>query len=338
MRAAAVIVAALGCVWVVRDRGPPLPAAGRCATTHYARQGASASSSASSSSIRRAARSTTPAAGSSPSRSRSTRRTRCRRRSRTRRRRRAPPGAAPRSSTRASSPSAGARPRVRLGGAQARSAQVAAAMRALDLPGIYFLAGEQALLPDARAGGPGARLRRHRQPRARRPRAALRPRGRRAPGRRTVLRDARRGTVVSPRPRLRRARAGRRPLPDPRRHHPAHRRARAGEGGRERGARSAAARCFLDPRDRRRARHGHLPDVRPQPLRPTTRRRAGATAPIADAYEPGSTFKVVTAAAALDAGLVRPGRRLRLRDGRHHAPRRPHPRPQAVRPADLRAT
>ena len=39
---------------------------------------------------------------------------------------------------------------------------------------------------------------------------------------------------------------------------------------------------------------------------------------ISDMFEPGSTFKVVVATAALEAGLTRPGRNDRLPDGIHH--------------------
>ena len=57
---------------------------------------------------------------------------------------------------------------------------------------------------------------------------------------------------------------------------------------------------------------------------------------IADVYEPGSTFKIVTAAAALEAGVVRADDVIDCGMGGDHPLRHPHPRPQAVRPADLR--
>ncbi len=71
----------------------------------------------------------------------------------------------------------------------------------------------------------------------------------------------------------------------------------------ERGASRGRA-VFLDPRDRRRAGHGVLSrrsiptsSARYPPAR--WRNRA-----IMDVYEPGSTFKIITAAAALGSGMV----------------------------------
>ena len=64
--------------------------------------------------------------------------------------------------------------------------------------------------------------------------------------------------------------------------------------------------------DRRDSRHGKLSDIRPQPIAPTrTWGRFGNRA-VADMYEPGSTLKVVTIAAALEEGIVGPQTRLTL--------------------------
>ena len=56
---------------------------------------------------------------------------------------------------------------------------------------------------------------------------------------------------------------------------------------------------------------------------------------IADAYEPGSTFKMVTAAAALTANVIDPNDVLDCEMGAITSGGDPHPRPQAVRPAHL---
>jgi cell division protein FtsI/penicillin-binding protein 2 len=124
------------------------------------------------------------------------------------------------------------------------------------------------------------------------------------PGRRTVLRDARRATVISP------ALAFAEPQPgqdlyltlDVTIQHIVERElARAVEA---RGAKRGSA-VFLDPRTGGVLAMANYPTFDPNQFdrypEASWRNRA-----IMDVYEPGSTFKVVTAAAALESGVVRP--------------------------------
>ena len=143
------------------DRRPPLPPPGG-PLRPLREQGRAPAAAGRRPSIRRGGRSTTPMGASSRSRSRSTPPRPCRRISRIRRR---PPRRSPASSvsTRQAGAPLAARPRFRLGGAQARSAGRREDPRT-GAPRHPLPPREQALLPDARAGGPGARLRRHRQP------------------------------------------------------------------------------------------------------------------------------------------------------------------------------
>ena len=262
----------------------------------------------------------------------------CRRRSRTRRPRpRRLAGAVPGLDAARLARQLAQRPRVRLGGAQARPAGGREGARPERSAGIYFLPREQALLPHGRAGRPGARLRRHRQPRPRRPRAGLRPRGRRQ------ARQAHRAARRPPRhrglarPLLRRARAGARPPPDARRHGAAHRRARAGAGGRGAAARSSGSAVFLDP-----ATGGvlamatypsfdpnHFGGYSPEPLaQPGDRRRLRAGLDLQDRHRGGGPGgrRWCGPTTCFDCEM-----------GGDHPARHPHPRPQALRPPDLRA-
>ena len=174
--------------------------------------------------------------------------------------------------------------------------------------------GEPALLSEEGAGGARARLRRARQHRPRRPRVDLRHAGARP--RRQDPGSDRRAAPRAQQPRRsaghrrRGARADHRSVP------PAHRRARAAR--RRRG----------EPRRRRQRRdHGsatrgeilalaNWPTFNPNAFgRADDRERRNRA--IQDLYEPGSTFKVVTASAALEEAR-HPARRLgRLRPGLH---------------------
>ena len=183
-----------------------------------------------------------------------------------------------------------------------------AAVRALDLPGIYFLEESKRYYPlrataaqvlgyvgTDNQGLAGLEAGYDRVVAGR-------------PGRRTVLRDARRGMAMSP------------GLPSA-----------APEPGADLHLTLDAeiqsiAEAELDAAiDRLRARAGSVVVLDPQTgavlalaswpgFDPNRFQDAGDEAwrnrPIADAYEPGSTFKMVTAAAALDQGLIDPDERL----------------------------
>lgn len=124
------------------------------------------------------------------------------------------------------------------------------------------------------------------------------------PGRRTVLRDARRATVVSPGLSFSEVEPGQDiylTLDVTVQHIVERELARA---VRERGARRGSA-IFLDPRTGGVLAMATYPSFDPNRFdrvpKDLWRNRA-----IMDAYEPGSTFKVITAAAALESGVVRP--------------------------------
>ena len=124
------------------------------------------------------------------------------------------------------------------------------------------------------------------------------------PGRRTLLRDARRGTVVAP------GLAYADPQPgsdlyltlDTTIQHIAER--ELAVAVEERHARSGSA-VLLDPATGAVLAMATYPSFDPNSYGDFTPAR-WRNRVIADAYEPGSTFKVITAASALDAGLVRP--------------------------------
>jgi len=124
------------------------------------------------------------------------------------------------------------------------------------------------------------------------------------PGVRTVLRDARRGTVISPELSFAEAEPGQDlylTLDAAVQHIVERELARAVE---ERGAKRGTA-VFLDPETGGVLAMATYPSFDPNHFGrfPSSRWRNRA---IMDVYEPGSTFKIITAAAALDSGLVRP--------------------------------
>ena len=124
------------------------------------------------------------------------------------------------------------------------------------------------------------------------------------PGKRTVLRDARRGTVVSP------DLSFAEPVPGNDLHltldaavqHIVER--ELGEAVKKRGAKRGSA-IFLDPATGGVLAMANYPAFDPNDFGryPPSRWRNAA---IMDVYEPGSTFKIITAAAALESGVVQP--------------------------------
>ena len=226
------------------------------------------------------------------------------------------------------------RPRVRLAGAQARPA-VADKIRALGLKGLYFLPETKRYYPMGELaaqvlgyvgtdnhGLSGLELVYDQEITGK-------------PGKRTVLRDARQGTVAAP------YLASAEPEPghdlyltlDATIQHIVERElAKAIE---ERHAKRGSA-IFVDPATGGVLAMASYPSFDPNEFgsypAESWRNRA-----IADVYEPGSTFKIFTAAAALEAGVAREEELIDCgMGGDHPLPGHPGPRPQAVRHADLR--
>ena len=174
--------------------------------------------------------------------------------------------------------------------------------------GPPLLQGKPALLSEEGSGGARARLCRPRQRRACRARIDLRcahPRTRRqdAPAdRRPPARDVE--------PRGASADGGRRSRADDRRVPAVHRRSRAADRrGRERGGGGTA--IILEPHTGEILALANWPTFNPNAFNASdvVARRNRA---IQDLYEPGSTFKVVTASAAIEEGLIQPDRSDRL--------------------------
>ena len=193
-------------------------------------------------------------------------------------------------------------PALRLREAESRSRQGGRA-RAAAAGGARLLRGGAALLSAAGGRVPRARLRGRRQRGARGPRALARP---------LAARHARQPDHGhgSRRPRHRRCRdaaraARRRRLSDARPAHPGERRvgpARDGEAlGREGGQRDRARPAHAVPCSRWRSAPSF--DANAFGSASAERRRNRA---VTDVYEPGSTFKVVTVAAALSEKIVTP--------------------------------
>ena len=82
-------------------------------------------------------------------------------------------------------------------------------------------------------------------------------------------------------------------------------------------ARSRACVVVMDPRTRRDPGPGQPAHLQPQPLRAPTRAARWKNRAVADAYEPGSIFKIITAAAGAAGEGGRPRRGDRLRRRRH---------------------
>ena len=202
--------------------------------------------------------------------------------------------------------------------------------------------GAAPLLPEPRAGGARARVRRHRQTGLGRARAALRGDGapRRSGGSSWCSRTATTATVFS--------QVGDPPVPgasleltiDANLQYIAERELQAGV---EENRRVGRQRRHHGSAHRRDPRHGELADVQPQRLQRLRRGRPEEPRG-QDSYEPGSTFKMITATAALEE---RCGSARRLIDtgngvmtmptgrvGEGHARARHHPVSRRDRPVE----
>ena len=132
-----------------------------------------------------------------------------------------------------------------------------------------------------------------------------------------MLRPDRRAPPRDVEPRGAPADRRRRPRADDRRVPAAHRRARAARRRRGERAPPAARRSSCS---RRPARSSRWPTGRRSTRTPSTRADVAArrNRAIQDLYEPGSTFKVVTASAALEEGVITPTDLIDCAPGLHH--------------------
>ena len=188
---------------------------------------------------------------------------------------------------------------------------------ALNLDGIGFIKESRRFYPNTRARGARARLRRPRQRRARRASSRRTTRCiRGTPGTVLVQTDARRHAFSrdrAPADRRRDRRADDRRVPA------AHRRARAARPASRRTARQGGTAIIMDPRTGEILALANEPTFNPNAFGAVGRRSRAATAPSRTLYEPGSTFKIVTASAALEEGVIKPRRSDRREPGLHHA-------------------
>ena len=185
--------------------------------------------------------------------------------------------------------------------------QKAEALSKQDIPGLGFYPEELRTYPQGAVAVARARLRRHRQPRARRARALARQDALRAG--RASRRSSRTPSVArstsSPRrperPGQERDAHDRPPDPGERRADP------RAHGATQFGARGGAAAIVMDPRTGAILAMANYPTFDANEFStasPTSRRNRAVT----DAYEPGSTFKIVTIAGALEDNVVSPRR------------------------------
>ena len=206
-----------------------------------------------------------------------------------------------------------------------------AAVKDLGLDGISFLPRASAT-SDARSGCQRAGLRGYRQLWSGRARVPLREIVSSEKGRRTVLRDGLSDTVVDLDMEEADATPGRdlHLTLDAAIQHVVERELAAAV---ERTNATRGSVVILDPRSGAVLAMASYPSFDPNEFwtSPAVNWR---NQPVVDAYEPGSTFKLVTVAAALETGVVDPLQGGRLSDGRDYPRSNPNRRPSPLRQAD----